>query len=278
MVINMAKLGRGILKFLILILLIVDLYPIFWLILSSLKSDPEFVKPMYSLPEGFYWKNYVVAIERAHLGTLFRNTLIVTVVSIVFVWLFSATAAFAVTKMKWKGSKLALTYITLGMFIPAFVLLLPQFLLLQQTHMLNSLVGLIVVFTCTSIPMSFYLLTGFYKYLPDEILEASVIDGCDIYRCYAQIVIPLSLNGVVTVIMLTFVNIWNDLLISQTFVSSNENKMLQVGLVSFIDDRGNREWGPTFALICAAIVPTLALYLILNRKIIDGLSAGAVKG
>lgn len=274
----MAKLGRGILKFSIAVLLVLDLYPIIWLILSSFKKEAEFIKPMYMLPEGLYWKNYQVAMTQAHLGTLFKNTLIVTVTSIIFVWLFSATAAFAVTKMKWKGATAALTYITMGMFIPAFVLLLPQFLILQQTHLLNSLTGLIVIFTCTSIPMAFYLLTGFYKYLPDEILEASVIDGCDIYRCYMKIVIPLSLNGVVTVIMLTFVNIWNDLLISQTFVSSNKYKMLQVGLASFIDDRGNREWGPTFATICAAILPTLALYLILNRKIIDGLSAGAVKG
>lgn len=274
----MAKLGRGILKFLIVALLVVDLYPIIWLILSSFKREAEFIKPMYMLPEGLHWQNYSVAISQAHLGTLFKNTMIVTCTSIVFVWLLSSTAAFAVTKMKWKWSRLALNYITMGMFIPAFVLLLPQFLLLQKTHLLNSLAGLIVIFISTSIPMSFYLLTGFYKYLPDEILEAAVMDGCDIYRCFVRIAIPLSLNGAVTVVMLAFVNIWNDLLISQTFVSSNTNKMLQVGLASFIDDRGNRDWGPTFATICAAIVPTLALYLILNRKIIDGLSAGAVKG
>ena len=274
----MQRLGRGILKFFIIFLLVIDLYPIIWLILSSFKTSAEFIKPMFTLPESLYLDNYTVAIEQANLGVLFKNTLIVTVVSIIFVWIFSSTAAFAVTKMKWKGSNLALLYLTMGMFIPAFVLLLPQFLLLQQTHLLNSLLGLIVVFSCTSLSMAFYLLTGFYKYLPDEILEAAVIDGCDIYRYFFKIVIPLSLNGFVTVIMLTFVGIWNDLLISQTFVSSNENKMLQVGLASFIDDRGNREWGPTFATICAAIVPTLALYLILNRKIIDGLSAGAVKG
>ena len=159
----MAKLGRGVLKFLLVILLVIDLYPIIWLLLSSFKKEAEFIKPMYMLPEGLHWQNYSVAISQAHLGTLFKNTVIVTCTSIVFVWLFSATAAFAVTKMKWRWSKMMLHYITMGMFIPAFVLLLPQFLLLQKTHLLNSLAGLIVIFISTSIPMSFYLLTQYHS-------------------------------------------------------------------------------------------------------------------
>lgn len=271
------KLVRALLKLFLAVLLVSDLYPFLWMLLSSVKKNSEFTKPMFALPEGFYFQNYLQAIEYANIGVLFKNTTIVTFVSIVLIWVFSSTAAFAVTKMRWRISEAMSLYLRIGMFIPSFVLLLPQFLMFQSMKVLNTLWALIIVFS-TSISMSVYLLTGFYRYVPDEIMEASVIDGCGIYRCYFHIVMPMSLNGFVTVIMLSFVNVWNDLLISQTFVSSNTKKMLQVGLAAFLDAKGARDWGPTFAAICIAVFPTLLLYLILNKKIIEGLSAGAVKG
>lgn len=268
---------RGILKFFMAVLIISDLYPFVWMLLSSFKMNSEFAQSMFSLPNGLYYQNYIQAYQYGNIGVLFQNTTFVTLISIALLWIISSTCAFALTKMKWRLSRLALTYIQLGMFIPAFVLLLPQFLLFQSTGLLNSLWALILVFG-TSISMSVYLLTGFYQYLPDEVLEASVIDGCNIYKSYWHIVMPMSLNGYVTVIMLAFVSIWNDLLISQTFVSSNNKRLLQVGLAAFLDAKGAREWGPTFAAICISVFPTLALYLALNKKIIEGLSSGAVKG
>lgn len=266
-----------ILKVLLILLLITDIYPFIWMFLGSIKKNVEFSKNMFSLPEGIHVANYIDAFRMAEIPVLFKNTVIVTLVSITLIWLFSSTMAFAITKMRWRLSETVISYVQLGMFIPAFVLLLPQFLLLQKLGLLNSLWGLIAVFA-TNISMSVYLLTGFYRALPDEIIEASVIDGCSIYQVFGRIAVPMSINGYVTVIMLAFVNIWNDLLISQTFVSSTKKRLLQVGLAAFLDAKGARDWGPTFAAIVMSVFPTLVIYLILNKKIIAGISAGSLKG
>lgn len=271
------KVSGMILKTILAVLLITDIYPFVWMFLGSLKKNVEFSKSMFALPEGLYLQNYIDGFKMAEIPVLFKNTVFVTFVSITLIWLFSSTLAFAIIKMRWRFRETVLSYIQLGMFIPAFVLLLPQFLLLQKLHLLNSLWGLIAVFS-TNISMSVYLLTGFYRALPDEILEASVIDGCSIYQVFRKIVVPMSVNGYMTIIMLAFVGIWNDLLISQTFVSSTQKRLLQVGLTAFLDAKGAREWGPTFAAIVMSIFPTLLIYLILNKKIIAGLSAGSVKG
>ncbi len=266
-----------VLKALLICLLITDIYPFVWMFLSSFKKNVEFSQSMFALPGQLYFQNYIEAYRLADIGVLFKNTVFVTFISIAIIWFFSATVAFAITKMRWRLSGTVLTYVQLGMFIPAFVLLLPQFLMLQKLQLLNTLWALILVFS-TNISMSVYLLTGFYRALPDEILEASVIDGCSIYQTFWRIAAPMSINGYVTVIMLAFVNIWNDLLISQTFVSSTGKRMLQVGLAAFLDAKGAREWGPTFAAIVMSVFPTLVIYLILNKKIIAGLSAGSIKG
>ena len=269
--------GQSFMKLFIAAIFILNLYPFLWLFLSSLKKDYEYARPMYMLPEGLYFQNYVNAIKVSNVGLMFKNTVIVTFVSILAAWILSVTLAFGVTRMKWRFSKAVLLYVQIGMFIPPFVLLLPLFLTLQSLGVLNTLFGLIIVFG-SGISMPVYLLSGFYRYVPAEIMEASVIDGCNIYKMFFKIVMPMSLNGYITVIILIFTGIWNDLLISQTFVSSNSKRMLQAGLVMFLDAWGGRDWGSTFAVICISIFPTVALYLLLNNKIIDGLAAGAVKG
>ena len=149
--------------------------------------------------------------------------------------------------------------------------------MLQGIGWLNTRPGLILIYCgITSLPI--FLMNGFYRFLPDQILEASVIDGCGIYRMFWHVVIPMSLNGYVTVVMMIFFAIWNDLLISRTFTSSQNLRMLQNGLAAFTDQYGGRDWGATFAAVTIATVPTIAVYLIMNKKIIEGLTAGAVKG
>lgn len=261
-----------------LLLLAVDIYPVIWVVFSSLKSANEFVtRPMYALPTGLNLENYVQAIKLTNFGVLFTNTVIVTVFSVAIAIVLSAMASFALSVMRWRMAGVVSTFLRLGMFVPGFVLLLPQFLMFQRGGLLNTRVGLIILFSC-GLSMPIYLLNGFYRYLPQEVLEASVVDGCGVYRMFIRVVVPMMLNGYVTVIMLIFFGIWNDLIISRTFVSKSNLKMLQAGLAAFSDERGGRDWGATFAAIVLAVAPTTILYLVLNKKIIEGLTAGAVKG
>lgn len=272
------RIGESIRQAFFLLLLAVDIYPVIWVVLSSFKTANEFVtRPMYALPGSLNLENYVQAIKLTNFGVLFTNTVIVTVFSVAIAIVLSAMASFALSVMRWRGSGFVSAFLRLGMFVPSFVLLLPQFLMFQRVGLLNTRVGLIILFSC-GLSMPIYLLNGFYRYLPQEVLEASVVDGCGVYRMFIRVVVPMMLNGYVTVTMLIFFGIWNDLIISRTFVSKSNLKMLQAGLAAFTDERGGRDWGATFAAIVLAVAPTTILYLVLNKKIIEGLTAGAVKG
>lgn len=270
--------GRIILRIFIAIIVIIEVYPLVWLILSSFKTTSEFTtKPAYTLPERLYLGNYVYAWTVGKVSVLFKNTVIVTIASLLLVFILSSTMAFALSKMKWKLSNPFALFIRLGMFIPPFVLLLPQFIIFRNMGVINTLWALIISFGC-NISMAVYLLTGFYRYIPDEILESSVIDGCNIFKVFYHIALPLTVNGYVTVLMLTFFAIWNNLLVSQTFVSSTSKKMLQAGLAAYVDSQIGRDWGATFAAIAIAVIPTVLVYLVLSKKVIAGVTAGSVKG
>lgn len=275
---KLRKILRALLAALIFLLLMIDVYPVLFMVLSSFKTSSEIsMQPIYSLPDSLQFDNYVRAVKYSRIGMLFSNTVIVTGTSVLLALIMSAMASFGVTKMKWRGQKFVSQFLTMGMFIPSFVLLLPQFLMLQGIGWLNTRPGLILIYCgITSLPI--FLMNGFYRFLPDQILEASVIDGCGIYRMFWHVVIPMALNGYVTVVMMIFFAIWNDLLISRTFTSSQNLRMLQNGLAAFTDQYGGRDWGATFAAVTIATVPTIAVYLVMNKKIIEGLTAGAVKG
>ena len=187
---------------------------------------------MYELPRTLYFENYVNAVKLTNMGMLFKNTVIVSMLSVMVCLVLSAMASFGVTKLQWRGAKIVSNFFRLGMFVPTFVLLLPQFVMFKEMHLLNTLTVLIIIFSA-GVSLPIYLLNGFYRYLPNAILEASVIDGCNIYKSFWHIVIPMSLNGYVTVILLTFFGIWNDLLITRTFTSSTELRLIQTGLAAF---------------------------------------------
>jgi len=162
--------------------------------------------------------------------------------------------------------------------IPVQMILLPLFAIYNQLQLLNTFTGLILVYTAFGLPLTIFLLVSFAKSLPHEVLEAALIDGANIYQIFLYIALPMMANAIITVGLVQFFFIWNDLLISLTFISDSELRTVQTGLLSFVGRFGQREWGPTFASITTSVIPILFLYLILNNAIMKGLTSGAVKG
>jgi raffinose/stachyose/melibiose transport system permease protein len=144
--------------------------------------------------------------------------------------------------------------------------------------LLNSYIGLILVYTVFGLPLSIFLLTGYFKSIPNEVLEAAVSDGANIFQIFLRIAVPLARNALLTVALLNFFFIWNDLLLSITFNTDVKLRTIQSGLLSFSGQFGQREWGPTFAATAIAVFPTMIVYLLLNRWVTRGLTGGAVKG
>ena len=275
----MKKAKSGIRGIIIFLICVIEIYPLFWMLTASMKQQSEWSeKPAYALNTGFYLQNYIDAWTRGHMATYFKNSLITTVVSLIFIVIFSVTVGFAVTKMQWKLRNAVAKYFTLGIMIPVAVALIPLFQIYSKTNLLNTRTCLILTYIAFGLSLSIYLVQGSLRSFSDEIMEAAVIDGCGIYRMMWYIVVPLMKNAIVTVLVLQFFFKWNDLLFSMTFISDSSLKTVQTGLLYFSDEFGSKNWGAIFASVSMSVFPMLILYTALNKKVMEGMTAGAVKG
>lgn len=266
-------------KVLIGLLLFIEIYPIFWILISSVKSTNDFnLSPSYSFPKSIQLSNYVSAWTSGKMGIFFKNSAICTIISLFFIVIFSCMVAFAVTKMRWKYRGVVLKIFLSGIMIPNAVVLIPLFSMYKSAGILNTRFGLIITYIAFGLPLSVFLLSTYLKSLPDELLEAAAIDGAGIFRIFFSIVMPLMKTGIVTVLVIQFFFRWNDLMFSMTFISKTELKTVQTGLLYFSDMYGNRDWGAIFASIAISVMPTLTIYAILNKMVIEGMTSGAVKG
>lgn len=266
-------------KLFIIVLCCIEIYPIFWMVTASFKQQSEWAaNPAYALNEGFYFQNYIDAWTRGHMATFFKNSLINTLVSLVFIVIFATTVGFAVTKMEWKLRDKTARYFQLGIMVPIATALIPLFQIYNSMNLINTRTSLILSYIAFGLSLSIYLVTGYLRSLPDEIMEAAVIDGCGIYRLMWYVVVPLMKNAIVTVLVLQFFFKWNDLLFSMTFINDTALKTVQTGLLYFQNEFGAKNWGAIFASVSMSVLPMLVLYMILNKKVIEGMTAGAVKG
>lgn len=273
------KPGSVVLGVITVCLVLLEIYPLLWMFTASLKQSYEWTaKPAFALPDGAYWQNYIDAWTRGKMATYYRNSLFCTVVSLFFIVVFSVLVGFAVTKMEWKLKKFVDAYFNFGIMIPVAVALIPLFQIYKKMGLINTSACLILTYIAFGLSLSIYLVTGFMRSIPDEILEASVIDGCNIYSMLWHVVVPLLKNAIVTVVVLQFFFKWNDLIFSMTFISSTNLKTIQTGLLYFSDEFGSTNWGAVFASICMSVFPMLVIYMALNKTVMEGMTAGAVKG
>lgn len=274
----MKKIRKILLYLLMTIILAVQIYPIFWIFMTSLKTTDEIQsKSTFSLPATFNLQNYVRAIETSNLGLYFKNSILVLFITIVALVLFSSTAAFALEKMKFRINQGILSFFLLGITIPIHVTLIPLFQVYRDTHLLNTYWALIVPQIGFNLPLSIYLFITFYKFIPNTIMEAAAIDGASIWRIFSHIMLPMSKNCIITVVTMNSIFIWNEFVFANTFISDSNLKTIPIGLFDYIGAKGMVDWGATFSAISIFLLPVLIVYFLLNKGIIAGMTTGAVK-
>ena len=193
------------------------LYPLLWLLLSSFKTNTELYANPWGLPENFSFVNYIQAIEEGHILQYFGNSVIIAVSAVFVSVLLSSMVSYAITRMYWKLSKVTLSIFLLGMMIPVYAMVVPLFSMFNKMGLLNTHLAVILPHIGIAFPMAIFIMTGFMGSLPIEMEEAAVMDGCNIYQIFFKIIMPISKSSIVTVAVVTFINIWNDLLLPQTF-------------------------------------------------------------
>jgi raffinose/stachyose/melibiose transport system permease protein len=263
----------------ILVLVLIEVVPLIWLFTSSLKSPAEFsAKPMWTLPDALYWNNYSEAWTRGNMAAYIRNSAVATFPAIALLLITGVMAGFALEVLRWRGRNIVLLTFIAGLMVPLQLILLPLFTMYFRAGLLNSPLALILTYAASGLPLTVFMMAGYYRSLPREMIEAAVVDGASIYRVFFSISLPLLRNAIFTIAIVQFFFFWNDLLFALTFTTTNDSRTIQAGLLSFVGQYGQTDWGPTFASICISIVPTLLIYLVLNQKVMKGLTDGALKG
>ncbi|WP_337101167.1 carbohydrate ABC transporter permease [Paenibacillus sp. YIM B09110] len=272
------RIGSLLLQMLLILFAIIQIFPLIWLFLFSLKDNAEiFSGNVIGLPNVWHWENYESLFTGGKLGLYFINSLVVTFVTIVLTVILATMAAYSLSRLKWKLSKVMNTVFMIGLMIPIHAALLPIFLILKNAGLLNSHLALILPYTGFGLSLAIVVLVNFFNTLPKELEESAFIDGSGIYRTFAQIMVPLVAPAVATVSIFTYLSAWNELMFAITFVSSDHIKTLTVGIMSMAGQYST-SWGPIGAGLFVATLPTIVLYLAMSTQVERSLTAGAVKG
>lgn len=261
----------------LIILAFIYLAPLVWMLFVSLKDNGEIFTSPFTLPQQIQWENYTFAWTAGYLGKATLNSAIVCVVTLVLSMVIGSMAAFAIARMRWKLAKVTMTYFMIGMMVPVHCVLIPLFKTFSGIGLYNNLLGLIIPYVTFSLPVTIFIMTGFFENMPRELFEAACIDGCSIYKCFTSIAVPLSKTGLFVTGLMSFVANWNELLLAMVFISDDMKKTLPVSLSKFVGPY-NTNYVQMFAAIIIAIVPTIVVYCCFSNQIVDGLTAGAVKG
>lgn len=261
------------------LLLVIVLYPQVWIILGSFKTQAEFLSnPTWSLPESFNLENYVQAFTRGNVAINYRNSLLVTLPSVAIIVLLGVAAGYALEVMIWKGRHTTLLLILAGIMVPGQMILVPLFTVYFRAGLSNSLWPMILTYIVMGLPLTTFLMAAYFRAIPREIFEAATMDGSGPLKSFFVIGLPLMKNAIITVALVQFFSVWNDLLIALTFTTKPDLATIQVGLLSLNDQYGSTQYGPLFAAISINIVVLLVVFVFLNKKIMAGLAAGSLKG
>lgn len=262
----------------IILFLIIQIYPVIWLFIASVKPSVELASAPFALPKLVTFENFVKVLSDGKIGTYMWNSLKVTGISLLLIVVLSATAGYALSKFKVKGTKKIYSFFTFGIMVPVQITLIPLFIFYSDMGILNTSFSLILPQVGFALPLSVMMFVNFYDFVPNELIEASIVDGCSPYRTFLQIVFPLARNTVITIASMYSILIWNDFIFANTFISDTEAKTVALGLKDYVGAFGNVDWGSTFAAIAISILPPLVIYFALNKWVMAGMTMGATKG
>lgn len=275
---NGKKIGKVILWIVLIIVAVVQLFPLIWLVDFSLGSSNEmFTNGLLIIPEKIRWDNYVKAFVDGNFLHYLRNSVLINTLAVLLVVIISIMAAFACQRMKWKLSGLVSTLLVMGMMIPIHATLLPNYKIYNTVHLTDTIWALLIPYVAFSLPQGMFLMTGFIQAVPKELEEAAVMDGCGIYRIVFQIVTPLLKPSIATVAIMTFLNNWNEFMMASTYLSSPKWKTLPFSVLEFTGEYSSN-YAVQFAVMALTAAPAVIVYVLLNKHITKGVAMGAVKG
>lgn len=270
------KISKNMILLGLLLFAFVILYPLFWMVVSSLKSYDEIYNNVWGLPSVWHFENYATAWSMGISG-YFINSLWVTLATIFLVVIIGSMAAFTLSRYKSRWIDVALIFTIGGIMMNPQVALIPLFEMLTWMDLINTHWALILTYVAYRLPLTIILIRAFFLSIPRELEESAIIDGCSEFGIYARIYLPLSVPIIVTTIVLTAYFAWNEFMFATVFIDSDVLKTIPSGLMNFRDAL-RTDWGVLLAGMVIATIPMVVLLIFLQRYLVRGLSEGSVKG
>ncbi len=285
-----SKAGKIGIYVVLIILAITIIVPIAWVFMASLKENEQFYGSPWTLPNGLHFENFVQAWQEADMGSYMLNSVIVTALGIGLLIIISLPAAYVLARFKFKTSRFWNVLFMAGLFINVNYIVVPIFLklvdadsFLQSTlghgFFLNNLFILALIYASTALPFTIYLLSGYFKSLAKDYEEAAYVDGAGYFRTMIQVIFPMAKPSIITIILFNFLSFWNEYIISMTMLTKPTLKTLPVGLMNLMAAQKSAvQYGRMYAGLVLVMLPTLILYMCVQKQLTEGMTVGGLKG
>jgi len=277
----MIKIKKGSVRSLIYIVLaiyaVTIFYPIFLMLITSLKENREIFTRPFNLPQTFNLDNYIQLFKVSNYLVYFRNSIIVTIVSLLIILALSSLASYALAKYKFVGNRFLYFYFIAGLIVPIKLGTIGIIRTMLNLHIFDTLAALIIVYVAMGIPFGVFVLTDFIRLIPEELSNSARIDGCSEPKIFFRIILPLLRPALAAVAIINFIPIWNDFWFPLVLVRSDNAKTIPLA-TALLYGQYETNFGLVFSVLAMASLPVIIFYLIMSRQFIKGLSSGALKG
>ncbi len=257
--------------------LLYTLVPMIWLLISSFKTNTELMADPFSLPQKWQIQNYINAFQVSGLGTLFFNSLLVSLTATFINVFVAAMASYVMSRFHFKGREAIFNSFTVGILVPINALMVPYFTIITKLNLYDTRIGLILVYSAVGIPLSVSIVRGFMNTIPVELEEAGIVDGCNFFHRFFKIILPMSRTGLVTAATFQFIYCWNEFIYAMLLTSSQTTRTVQIG-IRYFSNQFTTDYVSMYAAIIVSIIPSILGYILFQDQIISGLTSGAVKG
>jgi len=262
---------------LMIFMVIVVIYPIYFMIVTSFKTKMDYVSNKLGLPEKFVLSNYITSFQGKSIVLWLTNSAIVTLGAVIISTFIAAMAAYSFSRMNFAGKEKVFNFIITLMVIPPVIMVIPLFIIMVKVRLVNTYFGAILVYSGLLIPFSIYLLRNFFVTIPQSIVDSALIDGCSKFKVFIKIILPLSKAALMTLIIVNTLWVWNELLIALIFLQKTELRTLMVGLTVF-RGRFKIDQPVIMAGLFISSIPMILLYLFGQKAFIRGMVEGSLKG
>ena len=283
---NADKLYKAFLYTAMITLAVTVVVPTAWVVMASVKDNPEFYTSPWKLPEGFHYQNFINAWNDGGMGAYFLNSVIVTAMALIILLVIALPASYVLGRFSFAGAGFMRGLFMSGLFINVSYIVVPIFLMLVDADavfgggvLLNNRFVLALVYASTALPFTVYLLSGYMRTIPNAYEEAAMIDGCGYGKTMVRVILPMTKPSIITVLLFNFLAFWNEYIISLTLLTDDRLKTLPVGLMNLMKaQNASAQYGRLYAGLVIVMLPTLVLYILVQKKMLLGISVGGIKG